>query len=31
MADLFDRPEFVTPVANDLGKVEAMVAELSGR
>ena len=31
MADLFDRPEFVTPVANDLGKVEALVAELSGR
>jgi threonine synthase len=30
MADLFDRPERVTRVANDLAAVEAEVAALSG-
>jgi hypothetical protein len=31
MEDLFDRPEFVTHVANDLAAVEAHVAQVSGR
>ena len=30
MADLFDRPERVTRVANDLAAVEAEVAAVSG-
>jgi hypothetical protein len=30
MADLFDRPEWVTRVDNDLAAVEAEVASVSG-
>jgi len=31
MADLFERPERVTPVANDLGAIEALIRERRGQ
>ena len=31
MADLFERPERMTEVANDLGALEALIRERTGR